>query len=120
MHNDLSLKEIKKEWHGTLKSYQLGFLISFLLTITSFLLVVTRALEGMTLVYTLVALALIQAIFQMRLFLHLGQEAKPKWETLVFFFMLSVLVIIVAGSLWIMNDLNNRVMADMNKEMSHD
>lgn len=120
MSGDLSLKEIKKEWHGTLKSYRAGFAASFILTVTSFLLVITKALSGMTLVYTIVALALVQAAFQLRFFLHVGQEAKPKWETLVFVFMLTILIIIVFGSLWIMSDLNMRVMSDMTKEMSHD
>ena len=32
MHDDLSLEEIKKEWHGTLKSYVIGFIASLLLT----------------------------------------------------------------------------------------
>ena len=32
----------------------------------------------------IVALALLQAIVQLLFFLHVGQEAKPRWETLVF------------------------------------
>lgn len=113
MSHDPSLQEIKKEWHGTIKSYLIGFTASLLLSITSFLLVVTKTLTGTKLVYTIATLALIQAIFQIRLFLHVGQEPKPKWETLVFAFMLTILLIIVLGSLWIMNDLNNRVMSNM-------
>jgi cytochrome o ubiquinol oxidase subunit IV len=111
--SDLSLKETKKEWHGSLRSYVIGFTSSFLLTITSFLLVATRALSGNTLIHTIIVLALVQAVFQMRFFLHLGEEPKPRWETLVFGFMLTLLLIIVIGTLWIMNDLNERVMSEM-------
>ena len=50
----------------------------------------------------------------------MGQEAKPRWETLIFCFMVLILLIIVIGSLWIMNDLNERVMPEMTREMSHD
>ena len=32
MTSELSLKEIQKEWHGTLKSYVIGFIASLLLT----------------------------------------------------------------------------------------
>lgn len=110
MHNDHSLKEIKKEWHGSLKAYVVGFISCLLLTSCSFLLVITKPFAVHIIVYIIVALALIQAIFQLLFFLHVGQEAKPKWETIVFAFMLLILLIISIGSLWIMHDLNDRVM----------
>jgi cytochrome o ubiquinol oxidase subunit IV len=121
--SELSLKEIKKEWHGTLTSYAVGFIGSILLTISAFLLVITKLLTGQLLIYALISLALFQAVIQLLFFLHVGQEAKPRWETLVFYFMMMVLLIIAFGSLWIMSDLNDRVMSDMNmksQEKSHD
>lgn len=111
MHNDLSLKEVKKEWHGTLRSYVIGFLASLLLTAFSFFIVATKVFSGQVLAYTIIGLALVQAVFQLLFFLHVGQEAKPRWETVVFYFMLLVLFIVVVGSLWIMFDLNNRLMS---------
>ncbi|MBA3237943.1 MAG: cytochrome o ubiquinol oxidase subunit IV [Parachlamydiaceae bacterium] len=113
MNQDLSLQEVKKEWHGSLKSYVIGFIISLLLTSASFLIVVFKVLAGQTLIFALVFLALVQSICQLLFFLHLGQEAKPRWETMIFFFMFIILLIIVGGSLWIMQDLNDRVMMDM-------
>lgn len=117
MTTDLSLKEIKKEWHGSLKSYAIGFTASLLLTGLSFFLVMTRQFQEQILIYTIVGLGVTQAIIQLLFFLHLGQEAKPRWETLVFYFMVLVLFIIAIGSLWIMHDLNDRVMSNMTKEM---
>ena len=117
MSHELSLNEIKKEWHGTLKSYVIGFFASLLLTSASFYLVVAKLLAGPALVYAIVGLALMQAVVQLLFFLHVGQEAKPRWETVVFYFMVTILIIISAGSLWIMNDLNDRVMS---MEMPHD
>lgn len=108
--DDLSLKEIQKEWHGTLKSYLVGFVVCVLLTAASFFLVITRILSGSALMYAIIGLALVQAIIQLLFFLHVGQEAKPRWETVVFYFMLLILLIIVLGSLWIMADLNERMM----------
>ncbi len=116
----LSLQELQKEWHGTAKSYLVGFCASILLTVLSFLLVLMEWLTGATLIYTLVSLALLQAVTQLLFFLHVGQEAKPRWETLVFCFMVIVLLIIAGGSLWIISDLDDRVMSDMKKEMAHD
>ena len=113
MH-DLILKETKREWHGSLKSYIIGFILCLLLTSLSFYLVYAQFLSGKILIYTLIALAIIQAAVQLLLFLHVGQEAKPPWETIAFCFMIMFLLIIVIGSLWIMNDLNERVMPEMN------
>lgn len=120
MTHELSLKEIKKEWHGTLKGYLIGFAACLLLTGASFLLVITQTLSGQVLIHTIVTLALVQAVVQLVLFLHVGQEPKPRWETMVFFFMVMVLLILAGGSLWIMNDLNERVMSNMKMEMPHD
>lgn len=120
MHNELSLSAIKKEWHGSMKAYAIGFIGSIVLTGISFSLVIMKILNGKALVFTLVGLALMQAVVQLIFFLHVGQEAKPRWETLVFCFMLTILMIVAAGSLWIMYDLDNRVMADMVEVMPHD
>lgn len=108
-----NLKEIKKEWHGTWQSYLIGFIASLLLTGASFLIVANNLLSSALLPYILISLALIQAIVQLLFFLHLGKEAKPRWETLIFYFMVLVLLIIAIGSLWIMHDLNERVMRNM-------
>ncbi|MBI5272627.1 MAG: cytochrome o ubiquinol oxidase subunit IV [Chlamydiia bacterium] len=116
MDSELSLKQIQKEWHGSPKSYVIGFTASILLTAASFSCVMIGVLSGKALVYTLVGFALVQAIFQLLYFLHLGKEESPRWETLIFGFMVMVLLIVAIGSLWIMSDLNDRVMSDMNQE----
>jgi cytochrome o ubiquinol oxidase subunit IV len=113
MEEELSLKEIQKEWHGSYKSYYIGFVISLLLTAASFFLGFTRPWKGYGLILTIVALGILQAIAQLKFLLHLGQEPKPRWETLIFYFMLMVLFIIALGSIWIMYDLNQRVMTNM-------
>lgn len=110
---EMSLEEIKKQWHGSYKHYAIGFFGSLILTALSFFLVIAAALEKKSLIYALVALALIQAFIQVRYFLHVGEEPKPKWETGIFFFMVMVVLIIVVGTVWIMYDLNNRVMVGM-------
>lgn len=116
MTHELNLREVKKEWHGSLKAYLIGFFSSLLLTLVSFLLVILKVISGQTLIYTLVALALVQAIVQLLFFLHVGQEAKPRWESLTLYFMVLVVLIIAIGSLWIMKDLNNRVMPEMHAQ----
>lgn len=112
MDTDLSLKETVKEWHGTYKSYLIGFIASLVLTSISFLLILTKYFDTTTTIFTVVGLALVQAIFQIRYFLHLGSEPKPRWESAAFYFMVLILLIIVLGTLWIMYDLNMRMMPE--------
>lgn len=120
MSDELNLQETQKEWHGSLKAYLKGFIGSVLLTIASFCLVITKWLSGPNLVYTIIGLALAQAVVQLLFFLHVGEEDKPRWEMVIFYFMVAVFLIIVIGSLWIMHDLNDRVMSNMTMDMTHD
>jgi len=118
--SELSLRQMKKEWHGSLKTYLIGFIASLIFTSISFYLVITKTLTGTPLVQTIVALALAQALVQLIFFLHVGQEPKPRWETMTFCFMVVILLVISIGSILIMNDLNARMMLDMNEMMKHD
>lgn len=113
MNHEPSLSQIQKEWHGTANAYLIGFTASLLLTSLSFLLVAKEILSGHILAYTLIGLGILQAAIQLRFFLHLGQEARPRWETLIFYFMLLLLMIVAFGTLWIMSDLNDRMMMKM-------
>ena len=96
--------------HGNIKSYLLGFILSLLLTLAAFLIVSKHLLAGWNLALTLAALALSQMTVQFILFLHLGQEDRPRWNLITFLFMALVLVVIVFGSLWIMYSLDYRMM----------
>lgn len=115
-----SLKEIQKEWHGSLKSYIMGFFMCLALTVASFAVVIESALEGHYLVSALIGLAILQATTQLIFFLHIGkEEAKPRWATLAFAFMVTTLLAIVVGSLWVMHDLNKRMMPEMDMSSGH-
>ena len=110
-----------KDTHGNLTSYVIGFILSILLTLTSYLFVVEHILKGYALIFTISTLGIVQALAQLLLFLHLGIEEKPRWNFLIFLFMVMVLVIIVGGSLWIMDNLNYNTMSPMNrvKDLHH-
>ena len=96
---------------ATYKAYLTGFLLSLLCTMVAYLLTVNHALsKNWALAIVIAVLALIQAITQLTLFLHLSSEAKPKLKLLVFAFMITVVLILVAGSIWIMHNLNYRMM----------
>ncbi|HUA13474.1 MAG TPA: cytochrome o ubiquinol oxidase subunit IV [Candidatus Sulfotelmatobacter sp.] len=96
--------------YGTLRTYFTGYILSIILTLGAYLLVVNRhTIERSVVLILIVAFALIQFLVQLYYFLHLGKETKPRWKLFVFGFMVSVVLILVFGSIWIMNHLNTRM-----------
>lgn len=108
-----ALEPQKNEAKTDLKSYIWGFTLSVLLTLTAFFVVDQHLFLGDALFYTVLGLGAVQTVIQLLLFLHLGDEPKPKWNLLTFCFMLTVLIVIVFGSLWIMYSLNYQMMPSM-------
>lgn len=89
----------------TLSKYITGFVLSLVLTLLAYFIVVGGA-SGWWLIPALGVLALVQMIVQLIFFLHLGEEAKPRWKIMSFLFMAGALTIVVAGSIWIMANMN--------------
>ncbi len=104
------MSDTEQRWQGTLRSYLTGFGLSIVCTVIAYLLVVKHLLSGTLLASAIFGLGIAQALVQLLFFLHLGKESKPRWNMVVFLFMVLILAIIVLGSLWIMNNLNDRVM----------
>jgi cytochrome o ubiquinol oxidase operon protein cyoD len=98
-------------YRGPLYAYVTGFVLSLLLTFTAFMLVIGSPLFSKDLLFiSLGLLAFIQFVVQLVFFLHLAREAKPRWHLFVFALTVSVVLIIVIGSIWIMYHLNSRMM----------
>jgi cytochrome o ubiquinol oxidase operon protein cyoD len=113
MSEERSLKQIQRDWPQTLRLYVIGFVGSLLLTGISFSLAAFELFPTKVLIAVLIFLALAQAYVQLVFFMHLGKEEKPRWMMLVFYFMILVVLIVALGSLWIIGDLNHRVMPEM-------
>ncbi len=113
MSEERSLTQIQKDWPQTLKLYLTGFIFSVALTALSFSLTTVKFFSLPILIAVLIFLAVTQAFIQLIFFMHMGKEHKPRWMTLVFYFMVMVVVIVVLGSLWIISDLDHRVMPGM-------
>lgn len=92
--------------HLSYTAYIAGFIGSVVLTLVSYFAVTTQAFTPAITLYVIGFLAIVQFVVQLFCFLHLGQESKPRWKFGVFTFMLGVVVILVFGSIWIMNNLN--------------
>jgi cytochrome o ubiquinol oxidase operon protein cyoD len=100
----------KKE--SALLAYVTGFVLSIALTLFAYYFVIAHVnSHHLSFSHKVVSLiisgfAVLQLYVQLFFFLHLGHEAKPRWNLLAFLFALLVVVILVFGSLWIMNNLD--------------
>lgn len=108
----------------SIKSYIVGFALSVALTLTAYLFVnahVASAHHDFShhfLIGIVMLLASIQLIVQLVFFLHLDREPRPYWNLQVLLFAAGVIAIVVIGSLWIMNNLNYRMMpSEVNQYM---
>jgi cytochrome o ubiquinol oxidase operon protein cyoD len=98
------------------KTYVMGFILSVVLTLIAFGLVNTHVAHhhefpsDKFMTVSLLALALIQLFVQMVFFLHIRRGSRPRWNAWAFAFAAVVVAILVIGSLWIMSNLNYRMM----------
>jgi cytochrome o ubiquinol oxidase operon protein cyoD len=91
---------------GSYVSYFVGFVLSLTFTVMPYLIVVHELLSGAALLAALAGFAVAQLMVQLVFFLHLGRESKPRWNLMMFCFMVIIVTIIVAGTIWIMHNLD--------------
>ncbi len=96
----------QEEHPGNLKSYVTGFVLSIVLTLIPYFLVTNHLLSEGLLVAVIVAFAFAQLVVQLLFFLHMRHEAKPRLNLLIFISFLGIILIVVIGSIWIMEHLN--------------
>ena len=97
--------------HISLRGYATGFLLSVVLTAIPFWLVMTDAIPNST-VAALVVLgfAVVQILVHMVYFLHLDARSEGGWNMLSTIFTVVIVVIMLAGSLWVMHHMNANMM----------
>lgn len=105
-----NVHEIPGAGHGTLKSYIIGFILSIALTVVPYLIVVNHMLAGEAIAIAIVVLGILQLLVQLIFFLHLSAAPDQRWNVMSFAFTVLILVIVVAGSLWIMYNMDYNMM----------
>ena len=95
---------------GSLKSYGAGFFLSIILTVVSFALVMSGLLSRPGAVVGLIAAAVVQMLVHLHYFLHLDRSSEERWNLLALLFTVMILILFVGGSLWIIYNLNSRMM----------
>ncbi|CAN5801353.1 cytochrome o ubiquinol oxidase subunit IV [soil metagenome] len=96
--------------HGSRRVYLIGFLLSVVLTAIPFWLVMTHALDPGIAAFAIVAAAVVQILVHTVCFLHVNTTAEGGWTLLAYVFTAVLVLIVIAGSLWIMYHLGTNMM----------
>lgn len=97
--------------HGSLKEYLIGFALSVVLTIIPFWLVMGDVLSNKLLTTSLIlGFAVVQMIVHIVYFLHLNTRSEGGWNMLASIFTVVLVVITIAGSIWVMYNMNTNMM----------
>lgn len=96
--------------HGAYRSYLIGFAMSVVLTAIPFWLVMAGVLAPQLTGLIITAFAVVQIVVHMIFFLHMNHRSEGGWNMLALIFTLVIVVIAVAGSVWVMYHLNTNMM----------
>jgi len=92
-------------------SYITGFVLALALTAVPFWLVATHRLPPFTTLVVIAVLAVIQVVVHLRFFLHIDLKSTTRANLVALVFAAFLILVMVGGSLWIMLDLNARMMS---------
>ncbi len=95
---------------GSLKSYLTGFVLSLILTAIPFALVMSGTFSSSAILAGIFSAGIVQILVHLHYFLHLDTSSEERWNVLAMIFTLLIMVLFVGGTLWIMFNLNYRMM----------
>ena len=95
---------------GTLKSYLTGFVLSLILTAIPFAMVMSGIWSSSAILAGIFSAGIVQILVHLHYFLHLDTSSGARWNVLAMIFTLLIMALFVGGTLWIMSNLNYRMM----------
>ena len=96
--------------HASFKSYAIGFILAVILTVIPFKIVMDGTMDKGTILWIILGMAAVQILVHLKYFLHLDTSSEQRSNVIALLFTALILVIVVAGSLWIMHNLNTNMM----------
>ncbi|SFM02317.1 cytochrome o ubiquinol oxidase subunit IV [Variovorax sp. OV329] len=103
--------------HATFGGYMTGFVLSVILTAIPFWLVMAKVFDKpSTTIMVVLAFAAVQIVVHMKYFLHMDAKSEGGWNMLALVFTVVLVVITLAGSLWVMFHLNTNMMPGMSPQ----
>jgi len=97
-------------YHATLKGYATGFVLSVILTAIPFWLVMAKVLPPDATKFIILGFAAVQVVVHMVYFLHMNAKVEGGWSMLALVFTIIVVVVMLAGSIWVMYHMNANMM----------
>jgi cytochrome o ubiquinol oxidase operon protein cyoD len=96
---------------GTFRSYMTGFVLSVVLTAIPFWLVMGDVLgDRLTTSIVIMAFAAVQIVVHMIYFLHMNTKSEGGWTFISLAFTLTLVVVALAGSIWVMYHMDRNMM----------
>lgn len=106
--------------HGSFKGYMTGFVLSVILTAIPFILVMGNLLSNnVATIVIILALGAVQIVVHMVYFLHMNTKSEEGWMIMSLIFTVTLVVITLVGSIWIMYHLDTNMMPMSEQEMRH-
>ena len=96
--------------HYSLKDYTTGFVLAVILTVIPFWLVMGNVLDPSMTRVVILGFAGVQLVVHMVYFLHMNPRSEGGWNLLALVFTGVLVVIVLAGSLWVMYHMNTNMM----------
>lgn len=93
-----------------LRSSAVGFVLAVLLTAIPFGLVMRGGYPRPLMVSGILAAAVVQVFVHLYFFLHLDASPSARWKVLALALTVLIMFLFIGGSLWIMYNLNYRMM----------
>jgi len=97
--------------HVSVKGYVIGFILAVILTVIPFKLVMDGKMDKGNMLAIILGMAVVQIVVHLKFFLHLDSSKEQRSNVMALLLTALILVIVVAGSLWIMYNLNHNMMA---------
>ena len=105
-------------YHATVEGYLVGFLLSVVLTAIPFWLVMGQVMSSPKVTaFVILGFAAVQMVVHMVYFLHLNAKVEGGWSLMALAFTAALVVIMLAGSIWVMYHLNTNMMPTVDPQV---
>ena len=110
-HHDDDHFDGEQDFHVSYKGYATGFILSVILTAIPFWLVMAKVLPSPKITgFVILGFAAVQMVVHMVYFLHMNGKVEGGWSMLALLFTGALIIIMMAGSVWVMYHMNTNMM----------
>lgn len=105
-----SASDLQAQSRSEKRSYCMGICLALILTLIAFGLVWFKVVTGTQALVVLGVLALLQVVVHLHYFMHIDLGQSHRDDLMLILFTSLILLLIIAGTVWILWDLHARMM----------